>query len=100
MQMNVRRNKLFCFGLGYTAQALIRRLPAGWRFAGTCREGGSAERLRALGIEAHIFDGGAPPAENWLEGADAILTSVPPDAAGDPVLRHFSTLIGAAEAVR
>lgn len=98
--MSERQKRLFCFGLGYTAQALIRRLPGDWTVAGTCRDGASAGHLRAAGIEVHIFDGSTPPAENWLAGADCILSTVPTDEAGDPVLRHFAGLIAAAATVR
>ncbi len=81
--------RLFCFGYGYSAKALARRLgPQGWAVAGTCREPATLAALAAEGVEAHLFDRDHPlddPAA-VLAGADAILISVPPDAAGDPVL--------------
>ncbi len=47
---------LFCFGLGYSAQVLARRLLAnGWRLSGTCRSPHKAEALRRQGIKAHLF---------------------------------------------
>lgn len=87
--------KLFCFGLGYSAEALIRRLKGkGWHLAGTCREEKTRARLAKRGIKAHLFDGTAPmkDADKILAGTTHVLISVPPgeDASGtvDPVLRH------------
>jgi len=80
---------LFCFGLGYTALALVRRLQAeGWRIAGTCREAGRQEELARLGIAARLFDRDRPLADarSLLAGFTHLLSSVPPDEAGDPVL--------------
>jgi len=80
---------LFCFGLGYTALALARRLQAeGWRVAGTCREAARQEELVRLGIAARLFDRDRPLADarSLLAGFTHLLSSVPPDEAGDPVL--------------
>ena len=39
MSENPKKNRLFCFGLGFTAQALAQKLPAqSWSVSGTCRE--------------------------------------------------------------
>jgi len=81
--------RLFCFGLGYSARALAEALLAeGWRVAGTTRDPDKAEALRAAGIEAHLFDRGHPLADPdaALAGTTHLLSSVPPDAEGDPVL--------------
>ena len=81
--------RLFCFGLGYTALALSRRLRAeGWQVGGTCREPDRAAALHADGIAAIVADGDRPPADPDRLIADAthLLASVPPDAAGDPAL--------------
>jgi nucleoside-diphosphate-sugar epimerase len=80
---------LFCFGLGYTALALARRLQAeGWQIAGTCREEARREELARLGIRAWLFDRKRPLADAAaaLAGSTHLLSSVPPDEAGDPVL--------------
>lgn len=88
---------LLCFGLGFTAAALIRRARGrGWRITGTARD---PDRLdvktradhAASGVSIHRFD-----ATHRLDrslfgpleagGASLILTSVPPGEAGDPVL--------------
>jgi nucleoside-diphosphate-sugar epimerase len=81
--------RLFCFGLGYTALTLGRRLIAdGWQVAGTCREADRAAALRAEGIEAIVVDAAHPPADpdRQIAGATHLLASIPPDAAGDPAL--------------
>jgi nucleoside-diphosphate-sugar epimerase len=89
--------RLFCFGLGYSAAALARRLRAdGWLVAGTTRDTHKAAELRATGIEAHLFDGAAPVPRAALAGATHILTSIAPGRDGDPVLRHHANDLGAA----
>ncbi len=91
--------KLFCFGLGYSAEALIRRLKGkGWKVAGTCREAKTRARFAKRGIKAHLFDGKRPFADagKILAGTTHVLVSIPPgdtdDPSGgkavDPVLRH------------
>ena len=86
--------RLFCFGLGFSARALAARLrPAGWRIAGTTRGAEKAAALRAEGIEAFAFDRGRPLADPVaaLAGTTHVLSSVPPDEAGDPVMDHHAT---------
>ena len=83
--------RLFCFGLGYTALALARRLIAeGWSIAGTTRTAERRARLAAEGFDVHLFDRDRPlpdPAAA-LAGTTHLLTSIPPDESGDPVLDH------------
>ena len=44
-------NRLFCFGLGFSAEALAARLAAkGWQIAGTARDAGNIDRLRGAGL--------------------------------------------------
>jgi nucleoside-diphosphate-sugar epimerase len=88
--------RLFCFGLGYSALVLGRRLGrAGWRLAGTTRSPDKAAALAAEGIEAVVFDGIRPmaDAEAALAGTTHLLQSVAPDAEGDPVLRHHAAAL-------
>jgi nucleoside-diphosphate-sugar epimerase len=81
---------LFCLGLGYSAQALARRLSIdGWHVTGTARTSEKIDELSRDGFSTHLFDG-----TSWsdalqlaAEQADAILLSAPPDENGDPVLR-------------
>jgi nucleoside-diphosphate-sugar epimerase len=78
---------LLCFGLGYTALALGRRLVAsGWVVTGTCRSTERRASLCASGFSAILFDRNRPVDATALNGVTHLLVSVPPDAAGDPVL--------------
>jgi nucleoside-diphosphate-sugar epimerase len=81
--------RLFCFGLGYSALTLARRLQAkGWTVGGTCRGDDKRAALAREGIDAHLFDRTRPldDAAAALAGTTHLLSSVPPDAAGDPVI--------------
>ena len=96
-----RGNRLFCFGLGFSARVLARRLVAKhWRVAGTCRSADKAKALAEAGIEPFLFDRDKPLADvaAALAGTTHLLSSVPPDAAGDPVLAAFGPAIAAAGA--
>lgn len=86
--------RLFCFGFGYTAASLAGALRAeGWSVAGTCRDQAKRDGLAAQGVEAYLFDRGRPLDPAVLAGATCILSSVPPDAEGDPVAdRHGADL--------
>ncbi|CAK0767306.1 NAD(P)-dependent oxidoreductase [Azospirillaceae bacterium] len=88
---------LFCFGLGYCAQTLIRSLdPKQWRVSGTYRHT-PPEPTNHLPVNAYLFDRNhsLPPAGRaHLADASHILVSVPPDSIGDPVLDcHRSDLL-------
>jgi nucleoside-diphosphate-sugar epimerase len=86
-------NTLLGIGLGYTASTLARRLAAdGWHIIGTAQSADGAARIRALGYEALIFDGTAPSADlhRALATATHMLVSAPPNAEGDPLLRHHA----------
>lgn len=86
------KNRLFCFGLGYSALHLAQKLKAeGWHVAGTCRGADKRADLRDRGIAAHLFDGESSMGEagrSDLKQAGYVLSSVPPAAAGDPALAH------------
>jgi nucleoside-diphosphate-sugar epimerase len=94
--------RLFCFGLGYSARALARRLKGeGWHVSGTARTRAGVDALAAEGFDAFIFDGSVPGAGVAEAAAEAthILVSAPPDAAGDPVLRHHLKDLASAPAL-
>lgn len=88
--------RLFVFGLGYSAGVFAERLQAeGWRVAATCRSEEKRDALAARGIEAFLFDRARPLADPAaaLAGATHLLSSVPPDDHGDPVLdRHAADI--------
>jgi nucleoside-diphosphate-sugar epimerase len=81
---------IYCFGLGYSALVVARRLAAaGWVVTGTCRSAEKAASLREAGFPADLFDRDRPVSQTALSGVTHLLVSVPPDAIGDPVLaRH------------
>jgi nucleoside-diphosphate-sugar epimerase len=90
---------LFCFGLGYSAAALARPLlQLGWQVTGTCRDPLKAVALERLGVTPVVFDREHPIAdlERRLETATHLLSSVPPDDIGDPVLDVHGAAIAAA----
>jgi nucleoside-diphosphate-sugar epimerase len=90
------RLRLFVFGLGYTALALIRRQRE--RFsavAGTVRRAEKASALRAEGIEAMPF-GDETRIGDGIERSDLLLASIPPDLDGDPALATFRQNIASA----
>ena len=85
-------SRLFCFGLGYSAETLAKRLAAkGWSIAGTARDLANIERLRGEGYEVVRFTGEAGNAGlvAALAGTTHLLHSIPPGPEGDPVLRHY-----------
>ncbi len=56
--------KLFCFGLGFSARLVANQLrEEGWEIAGTTRSAEKADKLRAEGIEPHIFSDDKPVAD-------------------------------------
>jgi nucleoside-diphosphate-sugar epimerase len=92
---------LFCFGLGYAAGYLARRLAGkGWRVSGTATTGEGAAALSAQGFTGLVFDGRQPSAAvtEALATATHVLLSIPPDASGDPALRlHGDDIAGSAD---
>jgi len=103
--------RLFIFGLGYSARAVVERLrprlEAVW---GTTRDPQKLSDIAALGVTPILFDGRPEAADSHsgpsypspspspqgggelvatLRGATHILVSIAPDETGDPVLRHF-----------
>ena len=87
--------KLFFFGPGYTAQTIKLFLDRNiniygkWVFYGTVREERQSEYLRKFNIEPVSFS----KAETALINADVILSSVPPNENGDPVINHYKNLL-------
>ncbi|MCP1169880.1 SDR family oxidoreductase [Limimaricola litoreus] len=86
-------NTLLSFGHGYSARALARLLPDGWRVIGTTRSGDKAEALRAEGVESAIWPGS--DLTQALDAATHLLISAAPEAQGDPVLREWRDAIAA-----
>jgi nucleoside-diphosphate-sugar epimerase len=89
--------RLFVFGIGYSGRAVVAALRAHGgelSIAGTSREGGADG-----GVRLHRFDGTVPGATLGadLAAATHVLVSIPPDAEGDPVLRHHRAELDRAE---
>jgi len=84
-------NHLLCFGLGFSAAALARRLSGeGWQVSATRRSEAGAAEIRAAGYRAYMFDGTAPLPPEAFDGVTHVVISAPPDAQGDPVLRQHA----------
>lgn len=74
------------FGFGFSAQALARRLDRQeWRISASYRSAASAEALAAQGIGLLDFN----QCTELPEGVTHIVSSVPPESDGDPVLHRF-----------
>jgi dTDP-4-dehydrorhamnose reductase len=86
-------SRLVAFGLGFSAEALARRLAAqGWTIAGTARDEDKIERLSTAGYAMTRFAGepGNPEVPTLLAGTTHLLLSIPPRGGGDPVLEHYA----------
>ena len=83
--------RLFCFGCGYTAEALLRRLaPRAMTCAGTRRSlPEAAKPLPGLALLAYAGDRPSLEVKRALTDTSHILVSIPPDLEGDVVLRHY-----------
>lgn len=96
-------SRLLCLGMGFTAQALARRvLGAGWHVTGTARSQSGVADLEAKGFRGLVFDGDVASPELLAEIAAAthVVTSIPPQEAGDPVLLALGDALSAARAAR
>jgi len=91
-------NRLFAFGLGFSAQTLAARLVGrGWEIAGTARDAGKIGQLATLGFEIVQYSGEAENSAlpNALRNTTHLLHSIPPGPEGDPVLAHYREQIAA-----
>jgi nucleoside-diphosphate-sugar epimerase len=94
---------LFCFGIGHSAETLIRLHGGAFRsISGTVRTLDKANRLRAADVNAIVYAGGAagPLVAAALESAETLLVSAAPDEAGDPMLRQLLDELEAAGSLR
>jgi nucleoside-diphosphate-sugar epimerase len=78
---------LLCFGFGFSAEALAHKLnPIEWSVTGTSRSPEGVAAINAQGFEGILFSElNAIPAS-----VTHIVTSVPPNDEGDPVLLRFN----------
>ena len=96
-------NKLFCFGLGYTACRLADVLIGeGWSISGTTRDRDKGAKLRLAGIDPCIThsDGFESNLSTALSGSKYVLVSIPPQDKGDLVIQHHAGDISALPGLR
>lgn len=87
--------RVFVFGLGFSGRVLARRLVAeGWQVAGTTRSGLAAD---LPGVTLYPFERSRPLPADALAGVTHVLSSVPPDDHGDPVLQMAGNALAAAD---
>jgi nucleoside-diphosphate-sugar epimerase len=87
--------QLFCFGYGYSAEALARRLSARVSAVAGTRTSPAAPSEDGAALAAYKGDGPSAEVRASLAGTTHLLVSIPPDLEGDPVLRHFADDIAA-----
>lgn len=87
--------RLFCFGYGYSAESLVRRLsPRVLAVAGT-RTAVAGVPEPGIELVAYKGDAASQDVRNLLAGTTHLLVSIPPDLEGDVVLRHYRDDIAA-----
>ncbi len=94
---------LLCFGMGYSAQLVAKRLAAeGWQIIGTSTTAAGAHAISQAGYRGIQFAGAAPSADvsAALREATHILLSIPPGEQGDPAFVHHAEDIAASQSVR
>jgi nucleoside-diphosphate-sugar epimerase len=81
-------NHLLCFGFGLTAQTLASLLPRDqWKISGTTRNEKGLAAIAAQDVTPVRFD----QLHHVPDDVTHILSSVPPDENGDPVLARFAS---------
>ena len=86
MAQTLSAKSLFCFGMGYCATALARRLQdQGWRISATVREETARAALAEEGFACFSFDD-RKAVTAALEAHSNLLLSIPPSEQGDRVL--------------
>lgn len=97
MQDDLQRNKLFCFGYGYTSEFLAHCLKGEeWDVAGTTRDNDKRRFLKEHGVRPFLFDHEQPLEDpvHFLRGTTHLLISTPPSDQGDPAfLLHGSDIL-------
>jgi nucleoside-diphosphate-sugar epimerase len=94
MSEDLKKNRLFCFGLGFAAQVFAKRMRAqDWTISGSCRAIDEKDSLKELSV--FPFDGTHVTEEicDVLSKATHLLISIPPQPSGDVVLQNFSSQI-------
>ena len=95
--------KLVVFGLGFTSEAFLRFAEGQFTsVVATVRTAEKASRTTKPGCEVVVLNeaNADPRIAQALSEADAVLVSVGPDEAGDPVLRRFAQEIETSKSIR
>ena len=92
--MKAITKKLLCIGTGYSAQVIARKLLSNdklnsWSIYGSYRKQKQAKDLSNLGVIPINYDNLA----DKLLTVDAILSSIPPDKDGDPVINQYGAIL-------
>lgn len=87
--------RLFCFGYGYSAESLVRRLSSRDVAAAGTRTNLPETPERAVELVAYKGDAASADVRRLLAGTTHLLVSIPPDLEGDVALRHHREDIAA-----
>jgi nucleoside-diphosphate-sugar epimerase len=90
---------LLVFGLGYSASVFAARMRSeGWAVTGTSTTPENLARIAEAGFVPMRFDGETenPDLSHAIAAATHVLVSVPPGAAGDPVLMQYANELACA----
>jgi len=95
---DIERQRLFCFGYGYTADYLgheLQNSDTSWTIGGTTRDEDRKNELLSRRVRARIYDEEHPLAdpETLLNRLTHLLISVPPNADGDPIFNQYAAEI-------
>lgn len=93
MHSNTFKNqKIFCFGYGYVARALVRQLKSAdpsWKIIGTTQDSEKRHLIRKDGADAIVFSEDRPMFDplHAFQGMTHMLISIPPNEEGDLVFQ-------------
>ena len=87
--------RLFCFGYGYSAEALARKLSARVAEVAGTRTNPEVSPEAGAVLAAYRGDGSSADVRSLLPGTTHLLISIPPNLEGDAVLRDFAGDIAA-----
>lgn len=93
-----KKNRLFCFGYGYTADYLghaLQNSRDSWTVAGTTRDAARRKELLSRRVRARIFDESTPldAPETLFSRFTHLLISTPPNDHGDPVFNQYAQFL-------
>lgn len=91
--------KLFCFGFGFSAQALALKLSGRVEHVVGTHTGVQGSPGRGVSLVTYSGDGPSADVRAALAGATHVLVSIPPDLEGDIVLRQHGADLAANEGI-